>query len=121
MRVLIVDDDDLSAQMTAECLMLDDFVSVKIARDSATALRLAREFAPEIIFLDVHLRDGSGLTLAPQLKNESRAPDMRIVILSGTARKDDVTEYPDGVNSWFEKPVPINTLLALVSRKNESE
>lgn len=120
MRVLIIDDDQLSAEMTAECLMMYDSVSVKIAGDGASALRLVREFAPELIFLDVHLPDASGVALAPQLKAESSSPAVQIVILSGTAHRDS-TEYPEGIDAWLDKPVKIDTLLAFVSRKAKPE
>lgn len=121
MRVLIVDDDQVSAELTAECLMMDPAVSVRIACDGMSALEVVSEFAPHVIFLDVHLPDSSGVALAPRLRDQCPRPDVRIVILSGTGRDVCETEYPEGVSAWLEKPVHIDTLQAFVSRRTDSD
>lgn len=118
MRILIVDDDYLSAELTAECLMLDSNISVQIAGDGASALRAVSEFAPDAILLDVQLPDGSGLDLAAQLKELSPNPDTRILILSGNVRHDFEFEQPEVVSAWLEKPVDIDTLQDHIWRKS---
>ena len=67
MRILIIDDDNLSAELTGECLMMDANVSVHIAADGASALKAIQSFVPDVILLDIHLPDISGIELAPQL------------------------------------------------------
>ncbi|CAB3697013.1 Protein-glutamate methylesterase/protein-glutamine glutaminase [Achromobacter animicus] len=66
MRVLIVDDDSTTAELTSECLMKDPAVSARVAGDGATALRTGAEFRPDVVLLDVHLPDASGMELALQ-------------------------------------------------------
>lgn len=117
MRILIIDDDTLSAELTGECLMMDADVSVQIASDGASALQAVPSFSPDVILLDVHLPDISGLELAGQLKVLSPTPDMRIIILSGSVHDDGMTNCPEGVSAWLEKPVHIDTLLEYVARK----
>jgi len=112
MRILIVDDATVSAELTAECLMMEPGVSVQIAGDGATALRTMAEFQPDAVLLDVDLPDASGLDLAPQLKamNEGRSP--RIIIFSGSVRKSTLGFLPDGVDAWLTKPAHLDELLA---------
>lgn len=114
MRVLIVDDDSVSAELTAECLMIDSGVSVQIVNDGATALRAVTDFAPDAVLLDINLPDASGLDLAPQLKARCRGRAFRIVIFSGSARGSDPTRLPDGVDAWLTKPAHLETLLECV-------
>lgn len=114
MRILIIDDDSTSAELTAECLMMEPGVSVRVAGDGATGLHAAVEFVPDTILLDVDLPDASGLELAPQLKalRPGRAP--RIVIFSGSVRESDPRFLPEGVDAWLTKPAHLDVLLDCV-------
>ncbi|WP_279214015.1 response regulator [Achromobacter mucicolens] len=115
MRVLIVDDDSTTAELTAECLMLDPDVSARTAGDGATALRALTEFDPDVILLDLELPDESGLDLAPRFKgmNPGRAP--RIILFTGSAQ-GDAPFLPDGIDAWLTKPVNLDTLLDCICR-----
>lgn len=120
MRILIVDDDSLSAELTAECLMMDADVSIEIAGDGASALNVVGSFAPDVILLDVHLPDVSGIELVAPLRASCPTSGVRIIILSGSVRNDAVTTSPEGVSAWLEKPVHIDTLLECVSGKSSA-
>ncbi len=112
MRILIVDDATISAELTAECLMMEPDVSVQIASDGATALIAMAQFQPDAVLLDVDLPDASGLDLAPQFKamNVGHAP--RIIIFSGSVRECAPGFLPDGVDAWLTKPAHLDELLA---------
>jgi len=99
MRVLIVDDDRDSAQLTAECLQMDSEITVQIACDGAAAPRIAREFAPNTVLLDVQLSDLCGLELAPQIKAVSPARSTRIIIFSGSVNEPMRGNYPPALMS----------------------
>jgi len=116
MRVLIVDDDLMTAEITADCLMMDPAVSVQIAGDGATALRIAAEFLPDAILLDIQLTDMSGLYLAPRLKAicPDRAP--RVILFSGSVQETDSDYLPDGVDAWLTKPAHLDALLDCIFR-----
>ncbi|MFJ3465343.1 response regulator [Achromobacter spanius] len=116
MRVLIVDDDSTTAELTAECLMMDPAVSVQVAGDGATALRVAAEFAPDAILLDVELPDISGLYLAPRLKAACPEHSPRIIIFSGSVQEADPEHLPDGVDTWLTKPAHLEALLDCIFR-----
>lgn len=116
MRVLIVDDDSDTAELTAECLMMDGNVTVQIASNGDAALRAVADFAPDAILLDVELSDGSGLSLAPDLKVLSRGC-ARIVIFSGTISEYESGPLPPGVDAWLSKPATLDALQACVAGK----
>lgn len=114
MRVLIVDDELTTAELTADCLMMDPDLSVQIACDGASALRLVTEFGPEAIFLDVELPDACGLFLAPQLKAVCPNHAPRIIIFSGSIPETDGGALPPGVDAWITKPVHLDALLECI-------
>ena len=120
MRVLIVDDDSTTADLTAECLMMDESVSVLTAGDGATALRAAIEFKPDVILLDVELPDASGLELAPRLKVACRAHVPRVVIFSGSVPEAHPDSLPFCVDAWLTKPAHLDTLLDTIFRPTGS-
>ncbi|MGN6454933.1 MAG: response regulator [Achromobacter mucicolens] len=115
MRVLIVDDDSTTAELTAECLMLDPGVSARTAGDGATALRALTDFDPDVILLDLELPDESGLDLAPRFKemNPERAP--RIIVFTGSVQ-GDARSLPNCIDAWLTKPVNLDTLLDCICR-----
>jgi DNA-binding response OmpR family regulator len=119
MRVLIVDDDSDTAELTAECLMVDSGVTVQIANSGEAALRAVVEFAPDTILLDVELRDGSGLDLVNDLKVLSRGR-ARIVIFSGTVPRSAVGSLPPGVDAWLAKPAHLEEIQACITGKPDS-
>ncbi len=116
MRVLIVDDDPTTAELTAECLMMDPSVSVRIAGDGASALVCVAEFEPEAVLLDIELPDVSGLDLATQLKAACSGRAPRIIIFSGSVPRTDMSVLPDGVDAWLTKPAHIDELLDSIHR-----
>ncbi|WP_158685935.1 response regulator [Achromobacter spanius] len=116
MRVLIVDDDSTTAELTAECLMMDPGVSVRTTGDGAGALLAMAEFMPDVVLLDVELPDASGLDLAPKLKSFVPGRVPRIIIFSGSVQGSDPLHLPNGVDAWLTKPAHLSTLLDCIFR-----
>ncbi len=72
-RVLVVDDDFMVARIhTAFVERTDGFEVVGTARTGAEALDLAASLAPDLVLLDVHLPDVSGLEVLERLRNAAR-------------------------------------------------
>jgi two-component system, NarL family, nitrate/nitrite response regulator NarL len=80
--ILIIDDHALlSAGLR---LMIESQRHMRVvgeATSRATALRAARDTAPDIILLDLDLGDDSGFDLLPELLNI--LPDTRVIVLTG--------------------------------------
>lgn len=114
MRVLIIDDDSDFAELTAECLRVDEDVAVQTASNGDAALRAAAEFSPDAILLNVELSDGSGLDLASDLKALSRGR-ARIIVLSGNVPKYNFGYLPPGVDAWLTKPAYLADIQACIT------
>ncbi|RHW27654.1 response regulator [Nocardioides immobilis] len=72
-RVLVVDDDFMVARIhTAFVERTEGFEVVGTARTGAEALDLAAALAPDLVLLDVHLPDLSGLEVLERLRSTGR-------------------------------------------------
>jgi DNA-binding response OmpR family regulator len=56
---------------------------VRVAGDGETAVALAREFAPEVVLLDIGLPDMDGYAVGKRLRAESARSNLRLVALTG--------------------------------------
>src|ERR1041385_1368765 len=81
-QVLIVDDHPLGRDGTRAALERSGRVEViNTAADGAEALRMLAHRHPDVLLLDLHLPDISGLEVARQVRIE--APEVAIVVLTG--------------------------------------
>jgi DNA-binding NarL/FixJ family response regulator len=79
--VLVVDDHQVFAQLVSFMLSQhDDLECVGIAADVASALAATAELQPDLVLMDVQLRDGDGIAATEQLTG--LYPDLRVVVLS---------------------------------------
>jgi len=114
LTILIADDEPHVVELVRVTLE-DDRVRVMEAPDGATALLLAAELEPELIFLDVNLPDLSGLDVCRRLRREPRLAGVRIVMLTAAAQQDDITRgLAAGASQYLTKPFSPVRLLSLV-------
>jgi len=114
LTILIADDEPHVVELVRVTLE-DDRIRVVEAPDGATALLLAAELEPELIFLDVNLPDLSGLDVCRRLRREPRLAGVRIVMLTAAAQQDDITRgLAAGASQYLTKPFSPVRLLSLV-------
>ena len=109
-RVLIVDDEPVSASFLGMALRAEGF-DVREATKAADALTLASGFNPEVLVTDWMLKDQiDGIELAAQLLQV--LPSMRVIIMTGMAL-DLVKEKAQGLpyDAIMVKPVEIDELI----------
>jgi PAS domain S-box-containing protein len=109
-RILVVDDNEDSAEMMALCLR-DMGHTVEVAFDGTTALERAMSFTPEIIFLDVGLPGLTGYEVAERLRATKGWDKVRIVAITGFAGETDrARAIAAGFTSHMTKPVDLSQL-----------
>lgn len=108
MYVLIVDDDSATAELTAECLQLDD-IEAKTVANAADAAEECAIRLPDVLLLDIDLPDESGFDLGMRLR--IRYPALRIVVFSGLSSSFGMDNLPPGMDAYLVKPVSIEVLL----------
>ena len=87
MKVIIIDDDPLVAQALKTILQADPEVSVDaVGNDGDVALVLYQEHQPDILLMDIRMKNVTGLTAGEHVL--ARYPDARILFLTTFADDD---------------------------------
>jgi two-component system CheB/CheR fusion protein len=88
-RVLVVDDNEDARETLAQILSLEGF-DVRACRDGMEALQTAREFKPDVAFIDLNMPYMSGTQLAAKLRSEPWGRTIRLVALTGMGQQSDI-------------------------------
>ena len=110
-RILLVEDDERLADLTAEYLRKNDFeVSIEVRGDTAEARILAED--PELVILDVMLPGKDGFEVCRAVREKYKG-----IILMLTARDEDLDQILGlelGADDYLAKPVQPRLLLARI-------
>ena len=103
-RVLVVDDDFMVAKVHAAFVgRTPGFAVVGVAHAGATALDAAEELRPDLVLLDIHLPDVSGIEVLRRLRE--RQPDVDVLVISAAKEVETVrTALRGGVVNYLLKP-----------------
>ena len=108
--VLVVEDDPATCQLIAE-LLVDEGYRVLQTGSGAVGLRLAKQYHPEAVVLDMMLSEVSGLDVLRELKHTPPTRDIRVVAISGNSRLLE-HEAAREADARFLKPFALADLLA---------
>jgi two-component system OmpR family response regulator len=117
-RVLVVDDDQLSAELISLALRREGW-SVSSAADGSSAIRQVRQDPPDVVVLEVQLPDSDGLAVMHGLRNY--CPLVPVMLMSKQcAVEDRVGGLAQGGDDYVAKPYHIEEVVlrlrALVKR-----
>ncbi|MEF2976587.1 response regulator transcription factor [Subtercola sp. YIM 133946] len=85
-RVLLIDDHPMIIDGLTLALETDDIEVVAAAGTVSEARRLATEISVDVVVLDLHLPDGSGLSLIPFPASGGRVPAIVVLTLAEDQR-----------------------------------
>ena len=109
-RVLVVDDEPDLAELVSTALRFDG-CRTATAGDADEAIRVAREFRPDIAVLDVMLPGDDGVRLLGRLRAEH--PDLPAVFLTARGEtRDRIAGLRAGADDYIAKPFSLEELLA---------
>ena len=116
-RIMLVDDNiDYATSMGA--LLESAGYSVRVVHDGFEALKLVREFLPNIAFLDIGMPGMSGYEAA---KNLRKIPEMEktvLVAVTGWGQEKDMQlSRAAGFNYHLVKPVTMAQFVALIANE----
>jgi len=102
MRVLIAEDEAIIRMDLREMLTEEGHEVVGEARDGGEAIALARELAPDLIFMDVKMPGTDGISAARVIAAERIAPVVMVTAFSQPAYVSDAAEA--GAMAYLVKP-----------------
>ncbi|MBF0232819.1 MAG: response regulator [Desulfamplus sp.] len=110
--ILVVDDEHHIRNLLRQSLEGEDYTVLE-AKNGIEAIKMVKQNRPDLILLDVMMPEMSGFDVAAVLKNNPQTKSIPIVILS--ILTDKVRGYHIGVDSYFTKPVNMESLLCEIS------
>ncbi len=128
--ILIVDDDPSIVELLETLLTAEGYVTYK-AYDGKLALRLAGEFVPDLILMDIKMPGMDGYEVIKRLKEEERTRHIPVIVLTASDMGRSRTKsLLLGAADYFQKPFPREEFMeglkrvlksASLSREEESE
>ena len=110
-RILVVDDDAVTARFMAHALGKRGGFEVQHARDARSALALAGSQSFDLVITDVEMPGMTGLELLRALRGIS--PDLPVAVITGHASLDYAVEaIRSDADEFLEKPVHPDELIA---------
>jgi PAS domain S-box-containing protein len=120
LRVLVVDDNEDIADLTAVALGAAGY-EVTLARDGLSALDVARRERPDAVVLDLGLPGIDGFEVARRLRADPAFAKVLLVALSGYGQASDrVLSEAAGIDVHFVKPVDFEALHEVLDRRHRS-
>lgn len=125
-RVLIADDDPLSAELLGEYLSDSDY-ELRTAGDGEQTLQLVAGWHPDLILLDVMMPRISGFEVCKRLRANTATRDIAVLMITALDQPSDVDRAVDaGTDDFVSKPINKTDLLLRVrallrSRQQKSE
>ncbi len=113
-RILVVD-DDRSIRESLELYLEEEGFAVALAGCRDDALRIQREFAPQIVILDIRLGAESGLDLLTELRAHDPAPTV-IMVTAFSDMDTTVHAMKWGAADYIHKPIDISELRAAIDK-----
>jgi CheY-like chemotaxis protein len=107
-RVLVADDEPLTAEMVA--LMLG-FTGYEVTRayDGLQALELAQSEKPDVLLLDVRMPRLYGSEIARRIKSDPELAD-KVVVLFSSSDEEEVAWQEVGADAFLSKPIELRKL-----------
>ena len=110
LKILVVDDSIDGAEMLAAALSAKGY-KTQVAFDGPAALRIAAEFRPAIVFLDIGLPVMDGYELAVRLRELPEISGVRLFALTGYGQESDRQRTRHaGFDHHFTKPIDLDAI-----------
>jgi len=107
-KVLIVDDDAEIVELMVNVLTRDGRFDIETASSGYEAGIATEQFRPDLILLDYMLPDVNGNIVCQTIKSNPEFEDIRIIIVSGVVKQDEIEQLLKcGAEDFIKKPFNI--------------
>jgi PAS domain S-box-containing protein len=110
--VLYAEDNPLNVELIRQVLQLRPRIRLVVARNGQEALLLARSENPDLLLLDMHLGDMTGIDVLTRLRADGTAPLPACVALSADVMPDSLQRaLAAGFDEYLTKPLDMSALM----------
>jgi CheY-like chemotaxis protein len=115
LRILVVDDNRDNADSCTMMLQLDGH-DVRTAYSGSEGLKIAAEFKPHVMLLDIVMPEMSGYEVARKVRAAAWGKDIVLVAITGHGQIEDRRKALDaGFNHHFAKPIGLDQLKPILA------
>ncbi|MFO7924504.1 MAG: response regulator [Bacteroidales bacterium] len=103
-KILLVDDDSVNLFL-GKTILKKFNCSFDVANNGSESIDKLNTGKYDLILLDIHMPDISGIEVAKYLRNDKQDNEIRIIALTAAAFKDDIIKYREaGIDDFLIKP-----------------
>jgi signal transduction histidine kinase/DNA-binding response OmpR family regulator len=117
-RVLVIDDDESVHGVLTNMLTREGY-STRIARTGKEGLRIAGEYHPDIVILDILMPGMDGWSVLAQLKAMPGMADVPMILLTMLENKE--MGFALGAAEYLTKPIDASKLLPILDRHRSTK
>ena len=106
-KVLVVEDNELNLKLFCDLLRAHDYLAEPV-RDGREAVVRAREFAPDLIIMDIQMPHVTGYEIILELKADEELKAIPVMAVTSYAgREDEERIRAAGADSYVSKPISL--------------
>lgn len=113
--VILVTDDEVTILEMLKAIFTREGYAVVVTNDSRETHKLAREYKPDIILLDIMLPFLNGFDVCKELKKDPVTNEIPVIFLTVKSDKEDIVKGIEaGAVDYITKPFSVTELIARV-------
>jgi CheY-like chemotaxis protein len=121
-RILIVDDFSETAALLGHLLSRLAGFETRTATDGFQAIRVAEEFRPEFVFLDIGMPNLNGFETAKRIRKQPWSKGVILIAMSAHwDEQDQRWAEKAGFDGYLLKPMPIKALVDLIEKFSHAD
>lgn len=115
-QILIVEDNAKNMTLLRDVLRASGYRTLE-ASTALQALRLAVDYGPALVLMDIRLPDMDGPEALARLRMDERTASIPVLAVTAQAMKGDGERFmAAGFDGYLSKPLDIDELLGTVAR-----
>ena len=111
-RILVVDDEPALTRMVKLNLERTGNYEVRTENQGSLAVQAAREFKPDLIFLDVMMPDMTGDEVSAQLKEDEELSQIKFIFMTAIVTKNETESMGSNIGGNDELLATIERVLS---------
>jgi PAS domain S-box-containing protein len=113
LNILLVEDNEMNRIVAANSLSVYD-INVTVAANGKQALQILKDTEFDVILMDLHMPEMSGLEATKAIRNELRLSTPIIALTANAFKKEVATCLKNGMNDYITKPYEEDTLYQVI-------
>ena len=121
-RILVVDDFSETAKLFSYLLNRIGGFETRAATDGFEGIRVAEEFRPQFVFIDIGMPGLNGFETAKRFRKEPWGKGMHLIAMSARWDEDDDRQaHQAGFDGYVLKPTPVKAMVDVVEKLSDGD